>query len=126
MIRVGTKKQDKRPRRSGRRTKAKATTRSTSREDHGDIADEARDLRHVAEEVRAQLRVLVVLEICEAEDSEGANRRRDKMGEETNDEVVLPEEVEGNHCGADVSRELQGMNLVVEDFFLQSHGDDCT
>ena len=98
-------------------------------DDYDDIAEEARGLRgwcHVPEEVRAQLRVLVVLEICEAEDSEGANRRRDKMGEETNDEVVLPEEVEGNHCGADVSRELQGMNLVVEDFFLQSHGDDCT
>lgn len=42
------------------------------------------------------------------------------MSDETNDEVVLPEEVEGDHCGADVSRELHGMNLAIE-IFLQGH-----
>jgi hypothetical protein len=54
--------------------------------DQDDISEEACGLGgrcHVAREVRAQLRVLVALEIREADDREGANRGRDQMDEET-------------------------------------------
>jgi hypothetical protein len=49
-------------------------------EDHDDIADKTRglrdDWRHVVEEVGAEMRVLVALEIGKVDDREGRDRRR--------------------------------------------------
>jgi hypothetical protein len=53
---------------------------------------------------------------------EGGDRRREKVGGEADDEIVLPEKIEGDESRGDISRELPGVNLMEEDFFLQGHG----
>ena len=43
------------------------------------------------------------------------------MRNETKKKAVLPKEIQRHWFAADVGREFEGMNLVVEDFFLQRH-----
>jgi len=93
-------------------------------ENGDEISREAKRLcggRHVADEIGAEAGTFVRLKIAAMDDGGRRNGRRDEMRHESNDEFLLPEEVERDDCGDDVCRELSRVDLMEQDFFLECH-----
>ena len=102
-----------------------AEGRVVPRCENGDeISREAKRLcggRHVADEIGAEAGTFVRLKIAAMDDGGRRNGRRYEMRHESNDEFLLPEEVERDDCGDDVCRELSRVDLMEQDFFLECH-----